>query len=276
MDALDGRPEGSAARAAFEHDGVVLLPHAVVPEAIVRGASAGMDALMRGEYETGVPPQPSYWNPGDDPGKLVKIEMPQVANRAIMALVAHPALGRAAAELTGARMVQVWWVQLLIKPSADPGHTSPHVGWHQDRQYWKQWEEGSELFTAWVACSDVTSEAGPVRHVRGSHRWGLLGQGDFFAPDAERQRDQIRVPPGQSWEEIEAVLPPGGVSFHDQLTLHGSGTNRSGAPRRSFAIHLRTERSRPVGDRREGLTRFIDDEGYCPVIHGDGGRSARP
>src|SRR5437870_7169444 len=118
----------------FEADGFYLRPDPVIPEGLVRRAVAGMDALRRGEYDTGIPPQPSFWNPGDDPGKLCKIEMPQVANRAIMALVSHPALGALAAEVTGARMVQVWWVQLLVKPPAGPECGSgTNIGWHQDR-----------------------------------------------------------------------------------------------------------------------------------------------
>ncbi len=255
-------------RERYEQDGVCLCREPAVPAGVVARAVAGMDALMRGEYETGVPPQPSFWKPGDAPQKLVKIEMPQVADRRIMDLIRHPALGRLAADVTGASWVQVWWVQMLVKPSAGSGDgDSPHVGWHQDRQYWQQWEASSHLFTAWVALSDVTSEAGPVRHVRGSHRWGLLDQGNFFTEDFRRQGEQVVIPSGERWEEIEATLPPGGVSFHDQLTLHGSGPNRSGLPRRSFAIHLRTERSRPVADRRQGLTSFIDDPAYCPVIY---------
>lgn len=266
--------QGAAARGRYERDGVYVWREPVIPAELIARTGAGMDALMRGEYETGVAPQPSYWKPGDDPQKLVKIEMPQVANRVIMELVSHQGLGRLAAALTGAAMVQVWWVQMLIKPSAAAdGTNSPHVGWHQDRQYWQQWEEGSELFTAWVALSDVTAEAGPVKHVRGSHRWGLLGQGDFYAQDYERQAHQIAVPEGEQWEEVEATLPPGGVSFHHQLMLHGSGANRSGVPRRSLAIHMRSEQSRPVGDLRKGLTAFIDDPTYCPVIYG---RPERP
>ncbi len=30
--------------------------------------------------------------------------------------------------------------------------------------------------------------------------------------------------------------------------------------------HMRTERSRPVDDKREGLTAFIDDPTHCPVV----------
>jgi len=271
MPPLSSAAEGAAARAQYERDGVYLHREQVIPTDLIGRAALGMEALKRGEYETGVRPQPSYWNPGDSPQKLVKIEMPQVANRAIMEVVSHPLLGRLAAAVTGASMVQVWWVQLLIKPpSAPDGAESPHVGWHQDRQYWKVWEDGSELFTAWVALSDVTTLAGPVMHVRGSHRWGLLGQGDFYAQDYRAQGRQIALPAGETWEEIEATLPPGGVSIHHQLTLHGSGSNRTDAPRRSLAIHMRSERSRPVEDRRQGLAAFIDDRAYCPVIYGAG------
>ena len=261
------RTEDSAG-ARFARDGVYLAPGPVLPADVVARAGAGMDALMRGEYETGLPPQPSFWKPGDDPLKLVKIEMPQACNRGIMELVSHPALGELAAAVTGARMVQVWWVQMLVKPAAVPGSArSPQVGWHQDRQYWGVWEDDSELFTAWVAVSDVTADAGPVRYVVGSQRWGLLGEGDFFAPDLASQH--ITTPQGQRWEEVAGVLPPGGVSFHHHLTVHGSGENDSGRQRRSFALHMRTERSRPVRNAREGLAALIDDPRYCPVIYGD-------
>jgi len=108
--------------------------------------------------------------------------------------------------------------------------------------------------------------------VRGWHRLGLLGQGDFYSEDYELQRQELQLPAGGRWAEIAAVLPPGGVSLHPQLTLHVSGSNHSGAQRRSFAIHLRSERSRPVRDRRQGLTGFIDGPTSCPVSYGAGAR----
>jgi ectoine hydroxylase-related dioxygenase (phytanoyl-CoA dioxygenase family) len=77
----------------------------------------------------------------------------------------------------------------------------------------------------------------------------------------------MQVPVGQEWAEAPVLLPAGGASFHHCLTLHGSGPNLSGRPRRSFAIHLRTDKSRPVEDRRAGLTQFIDNLQYCPQIY---------
>jgi hypothetical protein len=259
-------PTGASSHDSYERHGFYLHADPLLPADLVGRAAEGMDAIRTGAYDTGRAPEPSFWNPGDDPGKLCKIEMPQVASRAVFELVSHPDLGRLAAEVTGANWVQVWWVQLLYKPPSrpeDPARTN--VGWHQDRHYWQAWEEGSELFTAWVAVSDVDAASGPMRFVRGSHRWGLQ-QSDFYGQDHEAQRREIPIPAGEEWEEVPALLPAGGVSFHHCLTYHGSGPNLSDGPRRSFAIHMRTERSAPVGGARQGLTRHIDDPAYCPVI----------
>ncbi len=254
-------------RAEYERDGYLILNRSLIESTVIQRATEGMDAIRRGEYDTGRPPQPSPWNPGDDPNVLCKIEMPQMANRAIFELVSHPAIGAAAAAVTGASMVQVWWVQLLYKPSLPPGVTGKtSVGWHQDRHYWGQWEPGSELLTAWVALSDVTPASGPMVFVRGSQSWGLQQGSDFFAQTDIRAG--FNVPQGRTWEETAAVLPPGGFSLHHNLTIHGSGPNTAGFPRRGFAIHLRTSNSRPVNDQRTGLTAFIDDPSACPVIFG--------
>lgn len=254
-------------RVQFQQDGFALHPEPILSTDLVERAVRGMDALHAGQYETGTPPQPSYWNPGDPPDKLIKIEMPQFANRAIWDVVSHSGIGELAAQITGAKFVQVWWVQHLVKPATLAGITAPtNIGWHQDRSYWQVWEEGSELFTAWVALTDVTEEAGAMRFLRGSHQWGLQAS-DFYGQDHDQQRGAIQVPPGKQWEEVPAVLKPGGVSFHHHLTYHASGPNHSGAPRRSFALHMRTERSAPVDELRKGLTQFIDDETKCPVVY---------
>lgn len=261
-------PDFPNARQQYEADGFYIAPGPLFPQALIADAIAGMDAIRRGEYDTGRPPCPSIWNPGDDLDRLCKIENPQFASRAVQALLRYPALGALAAAVTGATMVQVWWVQLLYKPPTRDGAATSNVGWHQDRHYWGVWEEGSELFTAWIALSNVTAQSGPMRFVRGSHRRGVLPQGDFFAQDLDALRAQIDLPPDTPWEEVPALLPPGGVSVHHCLTLHGSGPNWADQPRRSFAVHLRTQNARPVNGERRGLAEFIDDPELCPVIYG--------
>lgn len=264
--------EALPARQRYEQDGFYICTDPLIPLDLVERAVAGMDAVRAGNYDTGVPPRPSRWNPGDDPNALCKIEKPQIANRAIMELVSHPALGEKAAEVSGARAVQVWWVQLLYKPPSAPGQEPrTNIGWHQDYSYWGAWEEESELFTAWVALSDVTPETGPMNFVAGSHRWGLSTESDFYSQEYASLRETIRNAHGQEWREVPAILPRGSASFHQKLTFHGSGPNLSSQPRRSLAVHMRTENSRPKDDLRQGLTAFIDDPAYCPIVVGDAG-----
>ena len=77
------------------------------------------------------------------------------------------------------------------------------------------------------------------------------------------------------------VLPRGSVTFHHCGTVHGSGPNRSAAPRRSMAIHLQPadNRHRGLGDdarptyhRNDELVRRVDgtpdytDPRICPVL----------
>lgn len=253
-----------AAAAKYERDGFCLID-SIIPHELVQRVLPHMDAVMAGEYETGIAPM-RMWNPGDDELKIRKIDQPQVADRTIFEFITHPAIGRWAAAITGARMVQLWAVQLLYKPPG--GAESGSIGWHQDRQYWTTWwEPDSEVFTAWVAVGDVAMESGPMLFVPGSHRWGFLNQGDFFASDHELQREQIEVPPGEQWQEVPALLPAGGLSFHHRFTYHGSGPNLSSQPRRSFALHLRTEKSRPVANSQEYYVARLNDPEVSPVLY---------
>lgn len=251
----------------YRRDGFYLTPP-ILPADLIERVTARMDAVMYGDYETGEPPRRS-WNPGDDPKRIRKIDQAHLSDRTIYELASHPAIGHWAAALLGAKRVQLWASQMLYKPpvslvGSDCGVTG-NVGWHQDKQYWKYLD--GELFTAWVAVSDVTGASGPMRFLRGSHRWGLLDSGDFFGHDHEAQRKEIPVPEGESWEEVEAVLPAGAVSFHDRHTYHASGPNVSAAPRRSFAFHLRTEKARPVEGRTDYYVQHLDDPAYCPVLY---------
>jgi ectoine hydroxylase-related dioxygenase (phytanoyl-CoA dioxygenase family) len=250
----------------YSHDGFALIDRPMLSDDELNSARAGMDRLRHGEYRMGHAPEPSPWNPGDDPRSLVKIEMPQLADPGIANVVASRTIGEAVAAATGANWLQVFWVQMLDKPNEDP-NVPARVGWHQDWHYWREhWEDGSELLTAWVAITDVRETCGPVTYVAGSQGWGLIPGGDFFQQGELRPR--LELPGGIHWTETPALLPAGGFSVHDRLTLHGSGPNSSGTHRRSLALHLRTENSRPTSAGLSGLARHVDDLDACPVIHG--------
>jgi len=261
-------PATSSAQ-TFSHDGFWIADSPIVDAETISAARAGMEELRRGDYDTGRSPEESPWNPGDDPRALCKIEQPQRASRAIAALIRSPGIGAAAAAATGAAMVQVWWVQLLWKPPAvDPAGAAPRVGWHRDWNYWHgSFADGSELLTAWIAIDDVGDDCGPVLFVPGSHRWEDQAGGDFR--EQGDNAGDFAVPAGTAWREVAATMPAGAISLHHRDTLHGSRENRSGRPRLSFAIHLRTERSRPRRDRPGALSRFVDDSELAPIVHGE-------
>lgn len=233
--------EKSTAATEFAREGFFIAPSLIPPDLLAR-VRTRIDAVYAGDYETGIPPLGSPPKRTQPPTSLVKIDNAHRSDRTILELVSHPAIGHWAAALTSAQFVQVFATQLLIKPPLPEGQVS--VGWHQDQEYWNPALEG-ELFTAWVAISDVTERSGPMRFVRGSQHWGLLNAGDFFSSNLEALKNGIQEKSDRgSWQETAAVLPPGGVSFHHNLTVHGSGPNLSTTPRVSFAIHLRTEKSR--------------------------------
>jgi ectoine hydroxylase-related dioxygenase (phytanoyl-CoA dioxygenase family) len=255
----------------FERDGFLLAP-AVLPTGLLERVRRRIDAVYAGEYDTGIPPSGNPAGRTAPPQSLVKIDNAHRSDRTILELVSHPAIGRLAAAITGARFVQVFATQLLIKPPAGEARGQSNVGWHQDQEYWDGALQG-ELLTAWVAVSDVTAESGPMRFVRGSNHWGLLKAGDFFSGNLDEVKQRILARHGGgAWEEVAGVLPPGGVSFHHRLTVHGSGPNRGPGPRVSFAVHLRTEKS----GLRDGvrweqagyLSDFADPVG-SPVCHSE-------
>lgn len=255
--------EMAVARDQYERDGYCLTPPLIEAELLAR-AIPRMEAVMREEYETGVPPRPS-WKPGDSDTKIRKIDQVHLSDRTLFELVTHPEVGRWAAQLTGARRIQVWAVQMLYKPPG--GGEGGNIGWHQDRQYWRYWQEGSEVFTAWIAVGEVGTDSGPMNFVPGSHRWGLVGEGDFFGTDRAAQRDKVRVPAGETWSEAPALLAAGAASFHHCLTYHGSGPNLSAQPRRSFALHLCTEKAQPIPGAQDYYISHLDDPVMCPVIY---------
>ncbi len=249
----------------FSQNGFYLHTESVLsPDLLARSAQALTD-VRNGIYQTGDAPLGRNWMPEDNPDMLAKIDNPQLSNRALLEALVDSGLGDLAGEITGAQWIQVWAVQGLYKPPTT-GHTNNgNVGWHQDQTYWDSiWEDGSELFTAWLALSNVTDDSGPMQFVPGSHAWGSL-DGNFFEQDQEALRSQIQVPAGAGWSELSVVLPAGGVSFHHRWLLHGSSQNASSSPRMSMAIHLRTDKSAPLS-RDHVLTKDLDEPEICPVI----------
>jgi ectoine hydroxylase-related dioxygenase (phytanoyl-CoA dioxygenase family) len=250
----------SRVRDAFDADGFALVPGAL-PEDLIAAARDGFRDVVDGRFERGRPPKLFVEPAARDPQALVKFDMAHASDSRIRAVATHPAIAGLVGDLFACERVQLWASQLLIKPS-DGGRAS-RVGWHQDYHYWRYWTPESELCTVWVALTDVAADCGPMRLIRGSHRWGYRGLGAFFH---EQEQGAIVAPDGADPEEVPALLRAGGLSIHHRLTVHGSGLNTSGRPRMSLALHLRTERSQTVPGIEDYYISQLDDPEFAPVL----------
>ncbi len=106
----------------------------VFPQDLLARVRTRIDAVYAGEYETGIPPVGNAVARKGPPQSLVKIDDAHLSDRTILELVSHPAIGRWAAAITGAKFVQVFATQLLIKPTARDTQGNSNVGWHQGQE----------------------------------------------------------------------------------------------------------------------------------------------
>ncbi|MCC6443062.1 MAG: phytanoyl-CoA dioxygenase family protein [Armatimonadetes bacterium] len=140
--------------------------------------------------------------------------------------VFSPKLARIARALTRSPRVRLWHDHALIKM---PGDSKPSA-WHQDLPYWPMNE--STALSCWMALDDVDENNGCMQFVPGSHLWGrfepirLTDPQDLFA----------LVPDGQSRDFTPAKMPmrAGSCTFHNGLTFHYAGPNRTDKPRRAM------------------------------------------
>lgn len=222
----------------FEENGYWLSPVIFTSEEL-EAIKAHQDALYQGQYELGREPVCNWLEGKDSPSALRKTDNSHWADGTLRQLALDPTIGAIAAKLMKADVIRLWHDQLLYKPARGSGKESANVGWHQDFSYWQSAQEPS-LITAWVAFHDVDLSNGCIQMVPRSHKWGLLNVGDFFEQNMEKQQEQMDIPEGERMTTVPIIMKAGQVSFHHALTIHGSGANTSGGPRRSMAVHLMT------------------------------------
>lgn len=206
---------------------------AILPDSVISTAEAGMARLYEGSVDHALPGRDGIpgWSPADG-AVLRKNDWASLQVSELASLVRHPLIAACAAVLSGAASIRLWHDQLLYKPAEDTGRVN--VGWHTDRQYWMT-NSSTEMLTAWVPFHAVGETEGVVSFVEGSQLFDEDVVLDFFNPDPS-QLDAVR-----SSHDVRIAthdIPRGGMSFHHCRTIHGSGPNLSGAPRRSIAIHL--------------------------------------
>ena len=274
---LIGEPGSSDIR-RFRRDGFLVVERLIEPEAAGRLA-ARFEPLFRGEFEAGLHPDEWNWREGRDAGDLTR----QICNawksdREVARAVLHSRIGLWCARLSGWPGARINQDNVLWKP---PG--ARPLAFHQDDSY-QQWVVPPELCTCWMALDATSGAGGTIEYVAGSHRWDL-GQpaSRFHAPDDyEREMHEAAARAGVVPEVVRVEVPAGGGVFHHGRIFHGSGTNRTDAPRRALVSHCMSSDARyhptNVGQiygryKRAGSTEM--DESFFPVLWTeDGYRSA--
>lgn len=109
-------------------------------------------------------------------------------------------------------------------------------GWHQDFAFFPH--TNTDLVAVMVMLDDATPENGCMSMVKGSHRLGLLDHANaegFFVAACQEFRHWEAHP-----DKVVPITPKaGGISIHHCLTLHGSGPNPTGYPRRGIVFQYR-------------------------------------
>jgi ectoine hydroxylase-related dioxygenase (phytanoyl-CoA dioxygenase family) len=114
-----------------------------------------------------------------------------------------------------------------------PGGDGLPVAWHQDGSYWPL--EPMEVVTAWLAVDASTAENGCMRVVPGSHKGTILPHKTVETRAVLPQG--LDLTPEEEDRAVDIELPPGGVSLHHPLLVHGSAPNFS--PKRRCGLTIR-------------------------------------
>ena len=144
----------------------------------------GLWRIINGEYRSGRKPESRFWNPGDDPHAIIKIDKPHLSDSSVWELITNKKLGQLLARATKATYIQIWHSQVVWKPRCKD--QKGNAGWHRDSQYWPFWSKKG-LYTAWIALTDVSINSGPIRFLRGSNLWETVQGLDFFDQDIASQ-----------------------------------------------------------------------------------------
>jgi ectoine hydroxylase-related dioxygenase (phytanoyl-CoA dioxygenase family) len=253
MPPLDGDyPLTQAQIDAFREDGFVYLPNVCSPGEV----AFYREAITRATYAHNTERRPLAER---DAFRKLALQTMQIRyhDPAVMAFVTARRFGKIAADLLGVRGVRIYHDQSLFK---EPGRGVANITpWHQDLYYWP-FNEGT-VCGMWMPLVDVTAEMGNMRFVKGSHRFGYLGE-HHISDASQAVYDQWIA--GHDAQVIDVVpMRAGDATFHHGWCVHGARPNRSETMREAMVIAYHPQDMR-VGKANnfakvKNLEAFLDD-----------------
>lgn len=123
--------------------------------------------------------------------------------------------------------VRIWHDQALFK-EPDGGLRTP---WHQDAHYWPHQQKTGQI-TIWLALKDATLQNGCMSFLPGTQTLEGLDSVNLADPqDLHDIAPQVRGIKAQA-----CPLKAGSCTFHNGLTFHYAGANKSDGMREAFAV----------------------------------------
>jgi ectoine hydroxylase-related dioxygenase (phytanoyl-CoA dioxygenase family) len=148
-------------------------------------------------------------------------------------------MGDIAKRLEG-RPMRLWHDQALFKQPDD--EATNRTPWHQDSVLWPH-SSIKHSTSAWIALRPTTTQSGCLSFLTGSHALGpqkvvnLADPHDIFA----------ETPGLRGREGVACPLEAGDCTFHNGLTFHFAGANRTETTREGYAVIFMPAETRFTG-----------------------------
>ncbi|NKB68274.1 MAG: phytanoyl-CoA dioxygenase family protein [Candidatus Latescibacteria bacterium] len=183
-------------------------------------------------------PEDQQWEKSD---RLIHALELTVRHQAFLDLARDPRIVSRLQSLIGAD-IQLQHSKLAAQPVQ---RQKGGFRWHQDFAFFPH--TNTDLVAVMVMLDDATQDNGCMHMIRGSHKLGLLDHMDedgLFTGGCKESSVWEDHP-----ERIAPVMPKaGGISIHHCLSLHSSGPNPSGAPRRGLVFQYRADDAVQLAD----------------------------
>jgi hypothetical protein len=258
----------------YQQHGWFVTPRLFTDEA-VDAASAALEIHHRGQRDRTLPitlDEMDDWIEGSVHQIRFNDHVALTSNR-LGSFMLQPIIGAIAARLAQTSQIRLWLSSLIYKP---PG-TTTSLEWHADRVHWHTCTS-TEMLTAWIALQDCDESMGPVVMIDGSHRWpdteevrAVRYNDEFFRGAGLEKSQSLLERSGREIRPVSLLLRKGQVSFHNCMTVHGSGPNLSSLARVGLIVHMQdgANRYQRVYDETGKLESHVNDRMCGRLANGD-------
>jgi len=207
--------------ATYQRDGFIKLEQVITGDEL---------AAMRKAVNEAVKKESAEEDPDREKSSYEQIFIQKVnlwtRHEDVKPFILHPRFATLAAQLSG-RTLRIWHDQALFK---EP-HTGAKTPWHQDTHYWPH-QQKKDQTTIWIALEDATIHNGCMSFLPGTQKLTDIESVNLHSP----QELYEIAPQLKGVKPVTCELKAGDCTFHNGLTFHYAGPNRSDQMREAMAV----------------------------------------